>query len=70
MIVDVHAHYTQAPPQLDAYRGKQLSNMNRPTKGSISISDEQIEQSVQLNRYPRLISKSCRLHAPFAVYRP
>ena len=49
MIVDVHAHYTQAPPQLDAYRGKQLSNMNRPTKGSISISDEQIEQSVQLN---------------------
>ena len=49
MIIDVHAHYTQAPPQLDAYRGRQLGNLNRPTKGSISISDEQIEKSVQVN---------------------
>jgi 4-oxalmesaconate hydratase len=49
MIIDVHAHYTQAPAQLDAYRGKQLSNLNRPTKGSISVSDEQIVKSVQEN---------------------
>jgi 4-oxalmesaconate hydratase len=49
MIIDVHAHYTQAPPQLDAYRGKQLSNLTRPEKGKISITDEQIEKSVQVN---------------------
>jgi len=49
MVIDVHAHYTQAPPQLDAYRGKQISRMNRPTKGKISISDEQIAASVQEN---------------------
>lgn len=49
MIIDVHAHYTQAPPQLDAYRGKQIGNLNRPTRGSISITDEQIEKSVQVN---------------------
>jgi 4-oxalmesaconate hydratase len=49
MIIDVHAHYTQAPAQLDAYRGKQLSNLNRPLKGSISVSDEQITKSVQEN---------------------
>jgi 4-oxalmesaconate hydratase len=49
MIIDVHAHYTQAPAQLDAYRGKQLSNLNRPTKGSIKVSDEQIVKSVQEN---------------------
>ncbi len=49
MIIDVHAHYTQAPPELDAYRGKQLSRLNRPTKGSISITDEQIAKSVQTN---------------------
>jgi 4-oxalmesaconate hydratase len=49
MIIDVHAHYTQAPAQLDAYRGKQLSNLNRPTKGSIKVSDEQLVKSVQEN---------------------
>jgi 4-oxalmesaconate hydratase len=49
MIIDVHAHYTQAPADLDAYRGRQLSNLNRPVKGSITVSDEQIVQSVQKN---------------------
>ena len=49
MIVDVHAHYTQAPPQLDAYRGRQMSAMNKPVKGSLSISDEQIVSSLQGN---------------------
>jgi len=49
VIIDVHAHYTQAPPELDAYRGKQLGALNRPTKGKLSITDEQIEKSVQVN---------------------
>jgi 4-oxalmesaconate hydratase len=49
MIIDVHAHYTQAPPELDAYRGKQLGNLNRPTKGNLTITDEQIVKSVQKN---------------------
>jgi len=49
MVIDVHAHYTQAPPQLDAYRGRQVSVQNRPEKGSINVTDEQIEKSVQLN---------------------
>ena len=49
MIIDVHAHYTQAPPQLDAYRGRQLSSLNRPAKGKINVTDEQVEKSVQVN---------------------
>jgi len=49
MIIDVHAHYTQAPAELDAYRGRQLGNLNRPTKGKITISDEQIVKSLQKN---------------------
>lgn len=48
-VIDVHAHYTQAPPQLDAYRGRQVTNLARPDKGVIKISDEQIEKSLQLN---------------------
>jgi len=49
MIIDVHAHYTQAPPQLDAYRGRQIGNLARPDKGSLKVTDEQIEKSVQVN---------------------
>jgi 4-oxalmesaconate hydratase len=47
MIIDTHAHYTTAPPQLDAYRGRQLSQQNRPTKGTIKISDDEIRASLQ-----------------------
>ncbi len=47
MIIDAHAHYTSAPPQLQAYRGRQISAYARPAKGRIQISDEQLEQSLQ-----------------------
>lgn len=47
MIVDVHGHYTTAPAQLDAYRGNQLTNLNRPTRGSLKISDDEIIASLQ-----------------------
>ena len=47
MIIDVHAHYTSAPPQLDAYRGRQMSELNRPRPGNLKISDEEIERSLQ-----------------------
>ncbi|MBN9389712.1 MAG: amidohydrolase [Chloroflexi bacterium] len=47
MIVDVHGHYTTAPAQLDAYRGNQLTNLNRPVKGSLKISDDEIHASLQ-----------------------
>ncbi len=49
MIIDIHAHYTQAPPQLDAYRGRQVGSLARPEKGSLKVTDEQIEKSVQVN---------------------
>lgn len=49
MIVDVHAHYTQAPPQLDAYRGRQMSFLNKPTRGKLSLSDEVIAASLKGN---------------------
>jgi 4-oxalmesaconate hydratase len=49
MIIDVHAHYTQAPPQLDAYRGRQMSALNKPVKGKLSLSDEVIAQSLKGN---------------------
>ena len=47
MVIDAHAHYTSAPPQLQAYRGRQISTFARPAKGRIQISDDELEQSVQ-----------------------
>lgn len=47
MIIDVHGHYTTAPAQLNAYRGNQLTNLNRPTRGSLKISDQEIVASLQ-----------------------
>jgi len=49
MIIDIHAHYTQASPKLDAYRGRQVSAQNQPTKGSPGISDDEICASLQGN---------------------
>ena len=47
MIIDAHAHYTSAPPELQAYRGRQVTSMGRPTKGRLQVSDEQLERSMQ-----------------------
>ena len=50
MIVDVHAHYTQASPKLDAFRGRQVSAQNKPGKGgNLGISDDEIVASLQGN---------------------
>ena len=47
MIIDAHAHYTSAPPELQAYRGRQVQTMSRPIKANLQISDEQLERSIQ-----------------------
>ncbi|MDR2379138.1 MAG: amidohydrolase [Bifidobacteriaceae bacterium] len=46
MIVDVHAHYTMAPPELLAYRGTQLAQLNKPRRKPLTLSDERVEQSL------------------------
>jgi len=46
MRIDTHAHFTTAPPQLEAYRGRQLASANRPTKGKITISDDEIRHAL------------------------
>lgn len=46
MRIDVHAHFTTAPPALDAYRGRQTSLLNRPRRGALAISDDELDASV------------------------
>ena len=47
MIIDSHAHYTTAPPQLQAYRGQQITHLAKPVRARLQISDEQLAQSMQ-----------------------
>ncbi|CAN5502315.1 amidohydrolase family protein [soil metagenome] len=48
MIIDTHAHYTTAPPELDAWRGRQLSTLNRPGPGGVlKLSDAQLLDSLE-----------------------
>lgn len=49
MIIDVHAHYTQASPKLDAFRGWQVSRQNQPQRGKLNLSDDEIVVSLQGN---------------------
>ena len=47
MIIDAHAHYTTAPAELQAYRGRQITALARPMRGRVHISDDQLELSMQ-----------------------
>lgn len=49
MRIDIHGHYTTAPPQLDAFRGRQITDINKPRKRPVKISDDEITQSLQAN---------------------
>lgn len=46
MIIDSHVHYTTAPPELDAWRGRQLGSLNRPTRGKLALSDARLLDSL------------------------
>lgn len=46
-VIDVHGHYTMAPSELDAWRGRQLNYMNKPHKSALRISDDEIVESLQ-----------------------
>ena len=51
MIIDIHGHYTTEPPQLAAFRDKQLAGIadpgRRPATGDLGIGDEQLLKSVE-----------------------
>ena len=46
MIIDAHTHYTTAPLQLQAYRGQQITNLAKPARAKIQVSDEELARSM------------------------
>src|SRR5437868_10263303 len=47
MIVDIHGHYTTYPPGVEAYRGAQIAQMSAPSKGKMSVTDDEIRHSIE-----------------------
>jgi 4-oxalmesaconate hydratase len=47
MIIDAHTHFTTAPLQLQAYRGRQITDLGKPTRAKLQISDEQLARSME-----------------------
>ena len=47
MIIDAHAHYTTAPLELQAYRGRQIVDLAKPIRAKLQISDEVLQRSMQ-----------------------
>lgn len=47
MIIDAHGHYTTVPAEMRVFRALQISNMGRPKKSKVNISDDQIRASLE-----------------------
>ena len=55
MIIDCHGHYTTTPPGVGAYREQQKTAiqsdpMFQGTKGSMSVTDDEIRESIESNQ--------------------
>src|SRR4030095_15542793 len=47
MVIDAHGHYTTVPPGLRVFRALQISNMGKPSKGAVNISDDEVRGSLE-----------------------
>src|SRR3990167_5325277 len=47
MLIDAHGHYTTVPPALRVFRALQISQMGKPVKKPVAISDEEIRASLE-----------------------
>ena len=46
-IIDVHGHFTSAPPELGSIRAAQLTELNKPRKHGLNLPDERVAACVQ-----------------------
>ena len=54
LIIDVHGHYTTAPPALGAWRDLQIAALKDPSKApkasELKISDDDIRETIETNQ--------------------
>jgi len=58
MIIDVHGHYTTAPPALGAWRDRQIAALNdlarSPKPSDLRISDDELRESIETNQLAKM----------------
>ena len=58
MIIDIHGHYTTAPPALEAWRNKQVASLADPTSkpavADLRISDDELRESIEANQLAKM----------------
>jgi 4-oxalmesaconate hydratase len=47
MIIDVHGHYTTAPPELRAWRRRQVAAIGTPFNEPLNITDDQLRETLE-----------------------
>lgn len=47
MLIDAHGHYTTVPPGLRIFRALQISQMGKPVKKPVAMSDDEIRASLE-----------------------
>jgi len=47
MLIDAHGHYTTVPPGLRVFRALQISQMGKPVKKAVAMSDDEIRASLE-----------------------
>jgi 4-oxalmesaconate hydratase len=47
MIIDVHGHYTTAPPELRAWRQRQIAAIGTPFNEALTITDDQLRETLE-----------------------
>ena len=57
MIIDIHGHYTTAPPALEAWRKRQIAGLadgSTPSAGELHISDDELRESIITNQLGKM----------------
>jgi 4-oxalmesaconate hydratase len=58
MIIDIHGHYTTAPPALEAWRKRQIASLDgaaaAPSPSELSISDDELRDSIEANQLKKM----------------
>jgi len=65
VIIDIHGHYTTAPPALSKWREKQIAALGQPALlpaiSELRISDDEIRESIEANQLAKMRERGCDL---------
>jgi 4-oxalmesaconate hydratase len=65
LIIDIHGHYTTAPPALEAWRNQQIAGLKdsalAPSVASLRISDDELRESIIGNQLGKMTERGIDL---------